>query len=199
MPDTRLRSPAAQRNRDAILKVLRRVLPATGTLLEIASGTGEHAAHFAAALPALTFQPSDPAPERRASIDAWCEGLPNVLPAIDFDTTARNVTLIPIAAMFCANMIHIAPWEAAEGLFFTANRLLFGGQRLVLYGPYRVDGADTSPGNAAFDADLRARNPRWGIRDLEAVAQLAERSGFGEPTVTAMPANNLTLVFTRKA
>jgi SAM-dependent methyltransferase len=199
MPDPRLQSPAAQRNRDAILDVLRRVLPAAGTVLEIASGTGEHVAHFAAALPGLVFQPSDPAPERRASIDAWCAGLPNVLSAIDFDTTARNVTDITIDAIFCANMIHIAPWAAAEGLFSAANRLLFAGEKLVLYGPYRVNGADTSPGNAAFDADLRTRNPEWGIRDLEVVAKLAERSGFDAPEITQMPANNLALVFTRKA
>lgn len=199
MTDPRLHSAAAQRNRDAILDVLRRVLPASGTVLEIASGTGEHVAHFAAALPRLVFQPSDPAPERRASIDAWCAGLANVRPAIDFDTTARNVSDIPIAAIFCANMIHIAPWEATEGLFFCANRMLSDSQKLVLYGPYRVNGADTAPSNAAFDADLRARNPQWGIRDLEDVAALAERSGFAGPEITQMPANNLTLVFTRKA
>ncbi len=199
MTDPRLQSAAAQRNRDAILDVLRRVLPTSGTVLEIASGTGEHVAHFAAALPGLVFQPSDPAPERRASIDAWCEGLPNVRQAIDFDTIARNVSLIPIAAMFCANMIHIAPWEAAEGLFFCANHLLSAGQKLVLYGPYRVAGADTSPGNATFDADLRARNAQWGIRDLEKITVLAERSGFAAPDIIEMPANNLSLVFTRKA
>lgn len=199
MADPRLQSPAAQRNREAILDVLRAVLPPRGTVLEIASGTGEHVAHFAAALPDLDFQPSDPAPMRRASIDAWCEGLPNVRKAIDFDTTARNVSDIPIVAIFCANMIHIAPWEAAEGLLFCANRMLSDGQKLVLYGPFRVNGADTSPGNAAFDADLRARNPQWGLRDLEVVAALAERSGFEAPEITRMPANNLTLVFTRKA
>lgn len=198
MTDPRLQSPAAQRNRDAILDVLRRVLPERGTVLEIASGTGEHAAHFAVALPGLVFQPSDPVPERRASIDAWCEGLANVRKAIDFDTTARNVSDIPIAAIFCANMIHIAPWEAAEGLFFAANQLLSAGQKLVLYGPYRMNGADTSPGNAAFDTDLRSRNPLWGIRNLEDVAALAERSGFEAPEITQMPANNLTVVFTRK-
>jgi hypothetical protein len=198
MSDPRLHSAAAARNRDAILAVLRLVLPAAGTVLEIASGTGEHAAHFATGLPGLTFQPSDPAPERRASIDAWCAGLPNVLPAIEIDTTARNVCDIPISALFCANMIHIAPWEAAEGLFSLAGRMLPGGRKLILYGPYRVNGADTSPGNAAFHADLRARDPLWGIRDLEDVAALAERSGFTAPDIVQMPANNLTLVFTRK-
>jgi hypothetical protein len=198
MSDPRLHSAAAARNRDAILAVLRRVLPAAGTVLEIASGTGEHAAHFAAALPGLTFQPSDPAPERRASIDAWCAELPNVLPTIELDTTSRKLCDIPISAMFCANMIHIAPWEAAEGLFSLAGRMLAGEQKLILYGPYRVNGADTSPGNAAFDADLRARNPLWGIRDLEDVAALAERSGFTAPEIVQMPANNLALVFTRK-
>ena len=199
MTDPRLQSPAARRNRDTILDVLRRVLPATGTVLEIASGTGEHVAHFAAAFPALVFQPSDPAPERRASIDAWCEGMANVRKALDFDTTARNVIDITISAIYCANMLHIAPWKAAEGLFSTAQNLLSGRQKLVLYGPYRVKMAHTSPGNAAFDADLRARNPEWGIRDLEDVTALAEQSGFGAPDITRMPANNLTLVFSRKA
>lgn len=198
MSDPRLYSAPAARNRDPILDVLRRVLPAAGTVLEIASGTGEHAAHFAAALPGLSFQPSDPAPERRASIDAWCAEHSNVLPAIELDTISRKLCDIPISAIFCANMIHIAPWEAAEGLFSLAERTLSAGQKLILYGPYRVNGADTSPGNAAFDADLRAGNPLWGIRDLEIVTALAERSGFTAPEVVQMPANNLTLVFTRK-
>lgn len=197
MSDPRLQSPAAARNRDAILAVLRRALPPQGLLLEIASGTGEHAAHFAAALPALTFQPTDPEPERRASIDAWCAGLANVRPALALDATAPDWPLARADAIFCANMIHIAPWAACEGLFAGAGRVLPPGAPLVLYGPYRVGGRDTSPGNTAFDADLRARNPAWGIRDLEAVTALAARSGFGPPETEAMPANNLTVIFRR--
>ncbi|MBN8893038.1 MAG: SAM-dependent methyltransferase [Rhodospirillales bacterium 70-18] len=198
MNDLRQHSPAAARNRDAILAVLRRVLPASGLVLEVASGTGEHAAHFAAALPELTFQPSDPDPARRASIDAWCAGLPNVLPAIELDTTARKLCGIHFGAIFCANMLHIAPWAAAEGLFSGAENLLSGGVPLILYGPYRVKNAEFAPGNVAFDADLRARNPEWGIRDLESVTNLAKRSGFGAPEIVAMPANNLMLIFRRQ-
>ncbi len=190
----RLVAPAAARNRDPILAVLRGVLPAAGTVLEIASGTGEHIAHFAAALPGLTFQPSDPDPARRTSIDAWCAGLPNVRPALALDATAA-IWPQGVAAVLCFNMIHIAPWAAAEGLVRGAGTALGQGGLLALYGPFRRDGAHTAPSNAAFDADLRARDPAWGVRDLEAVAALAERAGFTQPDITEMPANNLTVIF----
>ncbi len=187
-------APAAARNRDPILAVLRGVLPAAGTVLEVASGTGEHTAHFAAALPGLTFQPSDPDPSRRASIDAWCAGLPNVRKALALDAT-DSAWPGSLAAVLCFNMIHIAPWAAAEGLVRGAGAALGQGGLLVLYGPFRRNGAHTAPSNAAFDADLRARNPAWGVRDLEAVAALAAGAGLAPPAVTEMPANNLTVIF----
>jgi hypothetical protein len=180
------------------------VLPATGLVLEVASGSGEHALHLAAALPHLVFQPSDPDPAARASIDAWAAGagLPNLRPALALDAAAPPAAW-PIAradAVLCINMIHIAPWEAALGLVAGAARLLVApGAPLVLYGPFRRGGAHTAPSNAAFDASLRAQDPRWGVRDLEAVAGAAAEAGFGPPEAIAMPANNLTVVFRRRA
>ena len=195
--DSRRHAPATARNRDPILDVLRRVLPRSGLVLEIASGTGEHAAHFAAALPHLMFQPSDRDPERRASIDAWSAtaNLPNLRHAIALDAAADWTT--PADAILCINMIHIAPWSATEGLIRGAARALGQGAALFLYGPFRREGAHTADSNAAFDADLRARNPAWGIRDLETVAALAATTGFGPPEITAMPANNLSVIFRR--
>lgn len=198
MSDLRQSSPAALRNRDAILDALRPVLPPAGLVLEVASGTGEHVAHFAAALPRLDFQPSDPDPARRASIDAWCAGLANVRPAIALDAAASPWPIGRADVVYCANMIHIAPWRACEGLFGSADPARFCAQALVLYGPFRVNNAHIGPNNAGFDAELRARNPAWGIRDLEAVSELAQRSGFAAPEITAMPANNLLLVFRPK-
>ena len=204
MSDARMHAPAAARNRDAILDVLRRLAPPQGVLLEIASGTGEHAAHFAAALRHLIIQPSDADAERRASIDAWCAGLANVLPAATLDASAPDWPVARADLVFCANMIHIAPWNAAEGLLAGAGRLLGraasgSGGVLLLYGPFRRAGAHTSASNAAFDADLRARNPAWGVRDLEAIECLAHQAGFGTAEITAMPANNLCVAFRRGA
>lgn len=201
MPDPRRSAPAALRNRDAILTALRALLPPTGLVLEVASGSGEHAVHFAAALPDLVFQPSDPDPRARASIDAWAAGagLPNLRPALALDA-AMSPGAWPIAradAVLCINMVHIAPWEAALGLVRGAARLLPTGAPLVLYGPFRRGGAHTARSNAAFDAALRAEDPRWGVRDLEALAEAA--AGFGPPTVVPMPANNLVLAFRRAA
>jgi hypothetical protein len=199
MQDARRYAPAAQRNRDPILAVLRRHLPERGVLLEVASGTGEHAVHFAAAFPGLTWQPSDPGEGCRESIDAWARAsrLPNLRPALALDATAEAWPIAAADAVLCINMIHIAPWEAAEGLVRGAARLLPSGAPLILYGPYRRAGVPTAPSNEAFDADLRARDPRWGLRELEAVAALAAASGFGVPEVNEMPANNLTVVFRR--
>ena len=195
MTDPRRFAPAASRNRDPILAILRDHLPASGLVLEVASGTGEHVLHFATALPALAFQPSDPSPEARASIDAWAAGRPNIRPALALDATGEAW---PAAdALVCINMIHIAPWAATLGLLRGAGRCLPPGGPLILYGPYRRGGAHTGPGNIAFDADLRARDPAWGIRDLETVAETAAAHGFGPPHIIAMPADNLTLVFRR--
>ena len=193
----RLSAPSALRNRDPILDVLRAHLPATGMVLEIASGTGEHVAHFAAALPALTWQPTDPEISRCASIDAWAAGLPNVRPAIPLDTTAPDWPVPDADAVLCINMIHIAPWTAAESLVAGAARLLRTDGLLALYGPYRWANRPMEPGNAAFDADLRRRNPAWGLREVEAVAALAAASGFAAPSLVTMPSDNLMLLFRR--
>ncbi|MDO9710224.1 DUF938 domain-containing protein [Paracraurococcus lichenis] len=199
--DARLSAPAVARNRDPILAVLRRVLPATGTLLEVSSGTGEHAACFAAAFPGLVWQPSDPDPAARASIAAWAAHakLDNLRPPLDLDAAAEAWPVARADAVLCINMIHIAPWEAGLGLLRGAARLLPLGGPLVLYGPYRRGGRHTAPSNAAFDASLRAQDPRWGLRDLEVVAAAAADAGFGPPEVVEMPANNLTVIFRRRA
>jgi SAM-dependent methyltransferase len=196
-PDPRISTPSALRNRDAILRVLWAHLPANGAVLEIASGTGEHVAHFAQGLPSVVFQPSDPDPARRASVDAWAEGLANVRPALALDSSG-GWPEGPVDAVVCINMIHIAPWAACEGLVRNAASVLRPGGVLLTYGPYRRAGGHTAPSNAAFDADLRARNPTWGIRDLEAVAEMAAAAGFAAPEIVGMPANNLCLVFARR-
>ncbi|MFC0387777.1 DUF938 domain-containing protein [Muricoccus vinaceus] len=193
----RRQAPAAARNRGPILAVLRDWLPAEGLVLEVASGSGEHAVHFAEALPGLVFQPSDPDAGALASIDAWAEEAANIRGAVRLDAASADWPVGAVDAVVCINMIHIAPWAAAEGLVRGAAARLPSGGPLVLYGPYRVGGAHTAPSNAAFDADLRARDPAWGVRDLEAVAALAGDAGFGAPEVRAMPANNLMLRFRR--
>ena len=197
--DPRLRAPSAQRNRDAILAVLASVLPPAGLVLEIASGSGEHAVHFAAALPGLTFQPSDPSPDAVASIAAWTResGLGDILPPLVVDATAPDWPIEAADAILCINMIHIAPWAAAEGLFRHAGRLLKPGQPLYLYGPYRRPGRPLEPGNAAFDESLRGRDPAWGLRDRDAVTVLAKSHGLTLTLRTDMPANNISLIFRR--
>jgi SAM-dependent methyltransferase len=196
MSDIRLTSPAALRNREPILAVLREHLPASGLVLEIASGTGEHVAHFAAGLPGLVFQPSDPEPARRASVDSWCEGLANVRPAVALDVRDDPWPVAAADAIFCANMIHIAPWEATPTLLHGAAAVLPAGGVLILYGPYFTDDAPAE-GNIAFDADLRRRDPSWGIRRLADVAGVAAAAGFSLLETQAMPANNLCVIFRR--
>ena len=195
----RREAPAAARNRQPILEVLQPRLPATGLVLEIASGTGEHVVHYAAARPLLTFQPSDPDADARASIDDWARtlGLDNVRPALEIDVTRGSWPVERADAVLCCNMIHIAPWEAAVGLVTGAGRLLPAGGLLFTYGPYRRGGRHTAPSNEAFDSDLKRRNPAWGVRDLEAVIDLAGSHGFSAPEIVEMPANNLSLVFKR--
>jgi hypothetical protein len=180
--------------------VLLRVLAPRGLVLEIASGTGEHAVAFAQALPALTFQPSDVDPESLASIEAWRRhsGLANVRPALALDVHAVPWLLPePPDAILCSNLIHIAPWSACLALLDGAAAALGPGAPLVLYGPYREHGVHTAPSNAAFDASLRERDPRWGVRDLGEVAAQARARGFALEEVVAMPANNRTLVLRR--
>jgi SAM-dependent methyltransferase len=196
--DPRQHAPATARNRDPILAVLRRLVPAQATMLEVASGSGEHAAHFAAALPGLVIQPSEPDPARRASIDSWCAELANVRPAIALDAACGDWPAGPFDLVLSCNMIHIAPWAAAQGLVAGAGRVLSPGGVLLLYGPFRREGVPTAASNDAFDADLRARNPAWGLRNLEAVDALARAAGFGAPEVADMPANNCCVAWRRR-
>ncbi|CAN7672888.1 DUF938 domain-containing protein [Paraburkholderia sp. SIMBA_054] len=201
-PDLNLRqhAPSAERNREPILAVLERVLPATGTVLEIASGTGQHAIHFAAALPHLVWQPSDLDDEARASIAAWTahSGLDNVRPPLALDVRDASWGIEAAAAIVCINMIHISPWASAQALIGGAGRLLGPGGVLFLYGPYRRGGAHTAPTNAAFDEQLQRRNPAWGVRDMEAVVALADAAGFDADEPVEMPANNFSLVFRKR-
>ncbi len=192
-------SPAAERNREPILAVLRTMLPATGRVLEVASGTGQHVVHFASALPGCHWQPGDPDAKAREAIDARVAraGLLNVSSAIALDVESGPWPPGPFDAVFCANMIHIAPWSCTQGLLDGAARILKPGGSLLLYGPFLRDGIETAPGNVAFDADLRARNPAWGIRRLEAVGQMAAGLGLTRESVTEMPANNLLVRFVR--
>jgi hypothetical protein len=200
--DARRFAPATARNREPILAVLERVLPARGLVLEIASGTGEHAVAIALRLPELTFQPSDADPGALASIEAWHRhsGLPNLRPALRLDVHAQPWPLPAGApdAILCINLIHIAPWSACVALLAGAAALLAPGAPLVLYGPYREGGVHTAPSNAAFDADLRQRDPSWGVRDLDAVAAEAAARGLDLDEVVAMPANNRTVVLRRR-
>ena len=190
-------APAAERNREPILSVLRRTFPSQGAVLEIASGTGQHVAHFAQALPALDWQPSEFDPQAHRSIDAWTAGLRNVQPAITLDVTSPDWGLPVYDAIFNANMIHIAPWEACVGMLRGAREHLRAGGILALYGPFRILGQHTAPSNASFDASLRQRDPSWGVRDLEAVARLASDQQLALYERVEMPANNQMLIFHR--
>ncbi|RZK03131.1 MAG: DUF938 domain-containing protein [Novosphingobium sp.] len=199
-PDSRRSAPATQRNRDPILDVLRTLLPETGLALEVASGTGEHVIHFARAFPYLRWQPSDPTPDARASIAAWTEtnGLMNVLPPLDLDAAADAWPVASADALLCINMIHISPWEATEGMMRGAGRLLNAGQPVYLYGPYRRADRPLAPSNAAFDADLKRRDSRWGLRELDDVVTCAEAEGLALEAVIEMPANNLSVIFRKR-
>jgi SAM-dependent methyltransferase len=194
-----LDSPAAERNKGPILEVLVRVLPAQGAVLEVASGTGQHVVCFARALPDLHWRPSDVAPELLEAIRSRlaAAALPNVAPPLALDVLEPRWPDVAADAVLCINMIHIAPWRAARGLFAHAARLLASGAPLILYGPYKRSGTHTAPSNAAFDESLRARNPEWGVRDLDDVTALGAELGFRRDEVVAMPANNLTVVYRR--
>ncbi len=199
-------SPAAERNLAPILQVLQILLPASGRALEVASGTGQHVAGFAAALPGWAWQPSDRDAGNFDSINAWTTqaGVRNVLPPVQLDVLAARW---PDSAaeftaswdlVYCANMLHIAPWACCAGLMQGAARTLAPHGRLVTYGPYLEDNVPTAPGNLAFDASLRERNPGWGLRRLVDVAHQASQSGLLLSARHALPANNLLLVFTRR-
>lgn len=193
-------APAVARNRDPILAVLRRALPVQGTVLEIASGTGEHAVHFAAALPGLTWQPTDRDADARRSIEAWRAStqLPNLLAPLELDVTSAAWPIDRASAVVCINMIHIAPWRCTDALMSGAARVLEPGGVLFLYGPYKESGHHTAPSNEAFDASLRARDPEWGVRDLDDVRAAAATHGLHFARRVAMPANNLSVVFIRR-
>jgi SAM-dependent methyltransferase len=190
-------APHVARNAGPIAGILADVLPERGLVLEIASGTGEHALHFARAFPRLLWQPSDPAPAALRSIEAWRAdaGLFNLLPAVSLDARAAEWPIAAADAVLAINMVHISPWSATAGLMRGAGRLLAPGAPLYLYGAYRRAGIETAPSNAAFDANLKARDPEWGLRDLDDVAAEAARHGFALERVVEMPANNLSVIF----
>jgi Protein of unknown function (DUF938) len=199
MTDHRQYAPAAVRNRDFILGVLRDVLPITGVILEIASGSGEHVVHFARYFPSLVFQPSDPEPEALLSVAAWVKDaqVTNVRAPLVLDASQSIWPIASADGIICINMVHISPWEATLGLIKGAAAILPPRSPLFLYGPYKRKGFATAPSNQAFDHSLRDRNPRWSLRDLEAVAAMKQSVGFSAPDITEMPANNLSVVFRR--
>jgi hypothetical protein len=190
-------APATERNREPILAVLDRVLPEQGLVLEIAAGSGEHATYFAPRLPGVIWLPSDRDPAALDSIVAWEAELasPNLRAPLLLDVTAQTWPISAADAIFCANMIHIAPWEATLGLVRGAGRILAAGGLLVLYGPFMIDHRHTAPSNAAFDESLRSRDPAWGVRDLGDVVIAARAQGLELLEKVAMPANNFTVVF----
>jgi SAM-dependent methyltransferase len=194
----RRHAPAADRNKEPILDVLRRVLPPRGYILEIAAGTGQHAAHFAAALPNAQWQPTEPDADYHESIRAWTEDFQNVRPPLALDVSRRPWPLAQADAIVCINMIHISPWQSTLDLLAGAGTILTGGGILFLYGPYKRGGLHTAPSNEAFDDDLRARNPEWGVRDMEAVIEAADKNGLSFREAVAMPANNFSVVFGKR-
>jgi cyclopropane fatty-acyl-phospholipid synthase-like methyltransferase len=193
-------APSAERNREPLLPVLRELLPSHGTVLEVASGTGQHAVFFARAFPGLVWQPTDADPVARASIEAWRrdEGLPNVREPLALDASASAWPVESADAIVCINMIHISPWEACQGLMRGAARVLSPGAPLILYGAYVIEGRPTAPSNLAFDASLRERNPAWGVRELSAVTAEARAHGLEHERVIDMPSNNFTVVFRQR-
>ena len=197
--DGRRVAPHVARNAVPIAEVLRGILPDRGLVLEIASGSGEHAVHFARAFPGLTFQPTDPDPISRSSIEAWrlSEKLPNLLPAVGLDASAEEWPVSEADAILCINMVHISPWGATEGLMRGAGRLLAPGAPLYLYGAYRQQSVPFAPSNESFDQSLKSRNPEWGVRNLDDVIAEAERNGLRLDAVVPMPANNLSIVLRR--
>ena len=192
-------APAAGRNREPIAAVLTEELPSSGLVVEVASGTGEHAVHFARTFPRLQWQPSDPDPAALESVAAWREAvrLPNLLPPIRLDASDPAWPVASADAVLCINMIHISPVAATVGLVTGAARLLAPGSPLVVYGPFFEQGVETAPSNLAFDASLQARDPEWGLRSVEWLDRVANEQGFRRSRRVAMPANNVTLVYRR--
>jgi hypothetical protein len=195
-PDVKRHAPATERNRDVIAETLARVLPAEGLVLEVASGTGEHAVHFAKRFPGLIWQPSDPDPIAIASINAWRADtkLANVRPAMQLDASA-DWPISHADAVICINMTHISPWAATLGLLRNAARLMPPSAVLFMYGPYNQHGVPLADSNAAFDMSLRQQNPEWGLRYVDDIVEEADKIGLRLDQVIAMPANNLSLIF----
>lgn len=193
----RKHAPATLRNRDAIARVLAELLPERGGVLEIASGSGEHCAYLAARFPAIEWQPSDPDRDALASIASWCDGLSNVAPPLAIDAAGADWGVGHADAVLCINMVHISPWTATLGLMAGAAELLPRGGPLILYGPYVRAGVATAPSNEAFDASLRSRDPRWGLRDVAEVTAAAAARGLAFDRLVEMPANNIMLVYRR--
>jgi hypothetical protein len=193
-------APAAERNKDPILEVLKTLLPVTGTVLEVASGTGQHVVHFARAMPHLQWLPSDASAQALRSIAAWLasESLPNVAAPIALDVLERPWQIAgPLEAIVCINLIHISPWPVTEALFAGAAEKLSDSGVVYLYGPYKRGGRHTAPSNEAFDRSLRAQDPAWGVRNLEDVVEAASDAGFEHVKTVEMPANNLSVAFIR--
>ena len=191
---------AAARNRAPIAEILAKELPPSGVVLEVASGTGEHGVYFAGLFPQITWQPSDPDPEALASIAAWREDYTgdNLLPPIELDASAEEWPIDNADAIYCSNMAHISPTSATEGLIAAAGRLLGPGAPLIFYGPWLEADVDTVPSNIAFDLNLKARNPEWGLRKREWLDALCRAQGLALAARHAMPANNLVLVYRRE-
>lgn len=208
--DLRQNAPATERNREPILEVLKRVLPPTGTVLEVASGTGQHAVFFAPRLSPRRWLPSDPQPLLQQSIKAWQIHSPsdNLHPPLELNVEDNpwpveghdlpwELSEFPITAIVAINLIHISPWSACEGLMAGSDRILKPGGILYLYGPYKIGGKHTAPSNASFDEYLRTSNPKWGVRNLDDVAKLAKEYHLELVETVPMPANNLSVVFRR--
>jgi SAM-dependent methyltransferase len=195
--DPRLYHAHVARNREPILEVLRRVLPPRGLVLEVASGSGEHAAYFAKRLPTLLWQPTDPDPRALASIAAHrtAADAPNLLSPLSLDAMTEQWPIQRVDALVCINMIHITPWAASKGLMTGAERTLRTGGVLYLYGPYQINGRHAAQSNRDFDVWLRTQNAQWGVRDLAEVRDLAQRHGFSLAETIPMPANNLSVIF----
>ena len=194
MSEHRRHAPATQRNRDFILEVLKTILPSTGTVLEVASGTGQHVAYFASKLEKLQWLPTDLDSDALPSIDSWCENLPNVAQAQQLDV-CEPWPVTAADALINVNMIHISPWQTCLGLFEGSSKVLPPGGVVYLYGPFKRGGQHTAPSNERFDISLRSNNSTWGVRDLDDVTSVANENGFNLDRVVEMPANNLSVVF----
>lgn len=191
--------PATARNRDAIADILKLHLPDSGTVLEIGSGSGEHCVYFSRLFPNLVWQPSDPDPLNLDSIQAWIDAeapdAANIRPPLSINASDVILPIDAADAIFCANVIHISPWDATEGLMRNAGNLLPAGGPVFLYGPYRIGGEHTAPSNEAFDRSLRSQNETWGVRDLEDVSAEGEKNGLVFAERIGMPANNFSVIF----